>query len=180
MKKITFLAMASLAWGSVAAQQFMSRAAHVEFFSETPAENIFAETDQASAVLDLASNQLAFQVPIISFHFEKALMEEHFNENYMESERYPAATFQGKINDIDGAAAVGTALDVTATGTLTVHGVGVERTVNGKATRTEAGWTLDAVFDVPTADHDIAIPKLVREKIAERIAVTLHAELAPR
>lgn len=162
------------------AQQFMTRSAHVDFFSSTPAEDISAVTEQASAVLDLASQNIAFQVPIISFHFEKALMEEHFNENYLESEKFPSATFTGKMSGLNPDAAVGQEQPVTATGTLSIHGVDVERTVEGTAVRTAAGWNLEARFDVPTEDHKIPIPKLVRSKIAESISVTLQAELNPR
>lgn len=162
------------------AQQFMTRAAHVDFFSSTPAEDISAVTEQGSAVLDLAANKIAFQIPIVSFHFEKALMEEHFNENYLESDQYPSATFQGTLDGLDTNGEVGLAQAVTAKGTLTIHGVAVDRGMQGSATRTETGWILEAVFDVPTADHNIPIPKLVREKIAEAISVTVRAELAPR
>ena len=158
----------------------MTRAAHIEFFSDTPAEDIFAETDQASAVLDLANFQVAFQVPIISFHFEKALMEEHFNENYMETEKFPAATFQGSVQGLKVDAPIGESVGVSAEGTLTVHGVAVERTIEGTAKRTKTGWVIDAAFEVPTEAHDIPIPGLVREKIAEQIDVKLHAELEPR
>ena len=175
---LTALSLSAATWAD--AQQFMTRSAHVDFFSSTPAEDISAVTEQASAVVDLATQSVAFQVPIISFHFEKALMEEHFNENYLESEQYPSATFQGKLNGLNPDAEVGESQPVTANGTLTIHGVAVEREVAGTATRTASGWKLEARFEVPTEDHHIPIPKLVRSKIAESISVTLRAELAPR
>ncbi len=175
---LTALGLLAATWAE--AQQFMTRSAHVDFFSSTPAEDISAVTEQASAVMDLATQSIAFQVPIISFHFEKALMEEHFNENYLESEKYPSATFQGKLSGLDPNAAVGASQPVTATGTFTVHGVSVEREVAGTAVRTGSGWKLEAQFEVPTEDHAIPIPKLVRSKIAESISVTLRAELTPR
>ena len=175
---LTALSLLAATWAD--AQQFMTRSAHVDFFSSTPAEDISAVTEQASAVMDLATQSVAFQVPIISFHFEKALMEEHFNENYLESEKYPSATFQGKLSGLNPDAEVGASQQVTATGTLTVHGVALEREVTGTAVRTASGWSLEARFDVPTEDHQIPIPKLVRSKIAESIAVTLRAELNPR
>ena len=162
------------------AQQFMSRNAAISFFSSTPVEDISAESEQGSAVLDVADSRLAFQVPILSFHFEKALMEEHFNENYMESEQFPAATFQGKIEGLNANGATGEVQQVVADGQLTIHGITVDRRVEGTATRTKDGWNLHAEFAVPTADHEIAIPKLVREKIAEAIEVTLDATLLPR
>ena len=157
------------------AQRFATRDARISFLSETPVEDIRAESTEASAILDLATGQVAFQVPILSFHFPKALMEEHFNENYMESERFPKATFRGTLNGLDPA--LSGIQNVTATGVLEMHGVAVEREVSGTMEQTGSGWVLDAQFDVPCEDHDIDIPKVVTENIAEVIAVTLHAEL---
>jgi len=170
------LAFVTLASG----QQFMSRNAQASFFSSTPIEDISASTDQASAVLDLASNRLAFQIPIISFHFEIALMEEHFNENYMESEKFPSATFQGNLDGLLPDAEIGSVQNVSATGDLTIHGVSTPRTIEGTATRMESGWKLNAQFEVKTADHEIPIPKVVQNKIAESISVTVDAILNPR
>ena len=114
-------------------------------------------------------------MPILSFHFPKALMEEHFNENYMESDRFPKATFRGVVMGLDPGQSG--AQPVTAQGTLEMHGVTKEREVSGTLEQTEGGWVLDAQFDVPCTDHNIDIPKVVTENIAEVIGVTLHAEL---
>ena len=160
------------------AQRFATREAHIAFLSETPIEDIQAESHEASAIFDAATGQLAFQVPILSFHFPKALMEEHFNENYMETERHPKATFRGQVMDLDLTATGAQA--VRATGTLEMHGVPVERDIAGTMERTETGWRITAAFDVPCADHDIDIPKVVAENIAEVIGVTLTANLDPR
>ena len=171
------LLLLGLGW-TAAAQQFATRDAHIAFLSETPIEDIRAESHEASAILDVASGRLAFQVPILSFHFPKALMEEHFNENYMESEQHPKASFRGTLVGLDPAA-TGTQ-EVTAKGTLEMHGVAVEREVTGTMVRTETGGSIEAAFSVPCTDHDIDIPKVVSENIAEVIDVTLSATLAPR
>ena len=171
------LLLLGLGW-TAAAQQFATRDAHIAFLSETPIEDIRAESHEASAILDVASGRLAFQVPILSFHFPKALMEEHFNENYMESEQHPKASFRGTLVGLDPAATG--AQEVTAKGTLEMHGVAVEREVTGTMVRTETGWSIEAAFSVPCTDHDIDIPKVVSENIAEVIDVTLSATLAPR
>ena len=160
------------------AQQFATREATISFLSETPIEDIQAESREASAIFDAGTGQLAFQVPILSFHFPKALMEEHFNENYMESEQFPKATFRGQVLDMDLTAEGPQA--VRATGTLTMHGVSVERDIAGTMTRTEEGWSIATEFPVPCADHGIDIPKVVSENIAEVIDVTLTATLKPR
>ena len=163
---------------TVNAQQFATREATISFLSETPIEDIRAESREASAIFDAGTGQLAFQVPILSFHFPKALMEEHFNENYMESEQFPKATFRGQVLDLDLAAEGAQA--VRATGTLQMHGVSVERDIAGTMTRTEEGWSIATEFPVPCTDHDIDIPKVVSENIAEVIDVTLSATLLPR
>ena len=163
---------------TVDAQQFATRDAHIAFLSETPIEDIRAESHEASAIFDAGTGQLAFQVPILSFHFPKALMEEHFNENYMESEQHPKASFRGTLNGLDPVATE--VQEVTAKGTLEMHGVAVEREVTGTMVRTETGWSIEAAFSVPCTDHDIDIPKVVSENIAEVIDVTLSAILAPR
>jgi len=173
---IGFLLLFSATWAH--AQRFATREAHIAFLSETPIEDIRAESHEASAIFDAATGQLAFQVPILSFHFPKALMEEHFNENYMESERYPKASFRGQVLDVDLSVAGPQA--VRASGTLDMHGVAVERDIAGTMERTEEGWRMTATFDVPCKDHNIAIPKVVSENIAEVIGVTLTANLAPR
>lgn len=171
-----FLLLALLFFGtSLQAQRFATREAHIAFLSETPIEDIRAESREASAIFDAETGQLAFQVPILSFHFPKALMEEHFNENYMETGRYPKATFRGQVMDLDLSAAGPQA--VRATGTLEMHGVAVERDITGSMENTGSGWRIEAAFDVPCADHDIAIPKVVSENIAEVIGVTLNANL---
>jgi hypothetical protein len=108
------------------AQQHITRAGHVHFFSSTPLEDIEAATHQMSAILDLSNGSsagFAFQVPILSFHFEKALMEEHFNENYLESERFPRSTFEGTIENWADLPDNEEWNDVIASGTFTLHGI---------------------------------------------------------
>ena len=98
MKHLTLLCLLGfVAWTSTA-QQFMTRSGNVGFFSATPIENIEAHNHQMSGLLDASNGGFAFQVQMRGFHFEKALMEEHFNENYVESDTYPKATYQGTID----------------------------------------------------------------------------------
>ncbi|MCH1576262.1 MAG: YceI family protein [Flavobacteriales bacterium] len=160
---------------SVHAQRFVTREAQISFLSETPLEDIRAESKEASAIFDAATGQLAFQLPILSFHFPKALMEEHFNENYMESEQFPKASFRGVVAGLDPEKEG--AQPVTATGALEMHGVSQERTIEGTMVRDGDGWIVEAQFEVACEDHNIDIPKVVTENIAEIIGVTLRAEL---
>ena len=163
------------------AQQFISRAGHVRFFSSTPLEDIEAETVQMSAILDAGKNGgFAFQIPILTFHFDKALMEEHFNESYLESEKHPRATFEGAILNWEELNPTGGWQDVVTSGNLNVHGVSLTRTIQGQMQFNAGSWEIRAQFDVLTADHEIRIPKMVRNQIAESITVYVDAVLTPR
>ena len=179
MKTPLFLVCALLATAG-SAQQFMTRAGSVSFHSSTPVEDISAENAQMSAVLNTADGGFAFQVPIRGFHFEKALMEEHFNENYMESEKFPNATFKGNVVGWSNAWADGKPHQVQAKGKLSVHGVEVERTIPATIQNKGGKWVIQARFEIPTKDHKISIPEVVREKIAASIPVTVDCTLDPR
>ena len=175
MKQFLFLFTLCFSVTVVQAQRFSTRDARIEFLSETPVEDIQAESNQASAIFDMSNGQMAFQVPILSFHFPKALMEEHFNENYMESARYPKATFRGVVEGLDPNKE-GEQF-VTVKGTLEMHGVSKERTIQGTMVRDGDWWMVESQFEVACEDHAIDIPKVVTENIAEIIGVTLRAEL---
>ncbi len=179
MKKYMLSAALLLAIAPAFAQKYMTRTARISFFSQTPVENIQAINNEASCVLDAQNGALELVVPINSFKFEKALMQEHFNENYMESSKYPKADFKGRITNI---ATVNMGKDgvykVQAAGSLTMHGV--MRDVNAPGTVTVKGGvaTAEAVFGVRCADYNIKVPSVVAAKIAEEIRVTVTAPLA--
>ena len=155
---------------------FSTKNAKVSFFSSTPIEDIKAASDKGSAVFIIKTRDLAFQVPIKSFQFSKGLMQEHFNENYMESDKYPIARFRGKINqDID--LSKDGEYPVTASGLLFIHGVEKQRTLNGKIKVMGNKIVMLSNFDVACVDHNIRIPKLVITKVAEIINVNVNATL---
>ena len=162
------------------AQQFITRTGEVHFFSETPIENIEAINDQMSGLIDASNGGFAFQVQMRAFHFEKALMEEHFNENYVESEKYPKATFQGTIQGWDNAWKDGEPHDVVATGAFDFHGVKQNRDIAGTLTWNGQGWDLETRFPVALADHKIEVPSVVKDNIAPVIDVDMRAKLDPR
>ena len=105
-------------------------------------------------------------------------MQEHFNENYMESDKYPQATFKGKINEKPDVTKDGT-YPVTAAGIFEVHGVKQTRTITGKITVKSGAISLSSEFMVACKDHQIEIPKLVFYNIAENIRVQVNATYAP-
>ena len=178
-KSFSSLIIGALLTLNVSAQQWVTRAGEVHFLSETPIEDIEATSKEASVILDLESGRVAVQVPILSFHFEKALMEEHFNENYMESGTYPKAKFSGTLRDFGDLPESGP-VEVMVDGSFEVHGVSVDRPFNGTLEKQGDKVILNCRFDVRTEDHQIPIPSVVRDNIAEVIDVDIRAELSAR
>jgi polyisoprenoid-binding protein YceI len=179
MKRLTLLVAATVFFAQAAtAQKYMTRTGKITFFSSTPLENIEAFNNEVAAIADASTGEVVFQAPIKSFKFEKALMQEHFNENYMESDKYPKADFKGRITNMN---AVNYAKDgtynVTASGKLTIHGVTRDIAVPGTVTVKGNEATINAKFKVRTADYNIRIPALVEGKIAKEIAVTVNTIL---
>mgnify|MGYP002780765862 CR=1 FL=1 len=161
--------------------KYMTQKGVVSFFSTSIIEDIEAHTEQAGAVVDLQTRQLALSIPIRSFQFKRTLMQEHFNENYMDSDRFPKSTFRGRINDLDlDAFLKGGPQRVTVEGDLTIHGVTKHVTVPGALELSKGSLLVNAYFSVAPADYGIEIPLLVRENIAKvvGIKVVMSCELA--
>lgn len=160
------------------AQLYTAKNSEVNFFSKTPLEDIKALNTKASSIINTSNGDIAVKIPITEFQFRNKLMQQHFNENYLESEKYPHATFKGKINEPINFSKAGT-YDVSATGILNIHGVNKERTINGKLTVGDGILNLNSKFDVLLVDHKIDVPKLVFKKIAEQIAVSARISYIP-
>ncbi|MCB0495817.1 MAG: YceI family protein [Cyclobacteriaceae bacterium] len=178
-RKIRLLTLAMLMISSFGwSQKYFTRNADVKFFSEAPAENIEAQNRQVTCVLNTENGEIAFSVQMKGFHFEKALMEEHFNENYVESHKYPKATFAGKIMDFNKVdiSKNGT-YKVKVEGTMTLHGVEKQMDADGELTIKGEEIIVSSKFDMKIADYNIAIPNAVVDKIAEVIEVSLDATL---
>lgn len=164
--------------GPAKAQTYIGKNIQLNIFSSTPVEDIKAASSNGTAVLTAQKQELAVQVAIKSLEFDKKLMQEHFNENYMESDTYPLAKFKGIIEPKidwtkDGA------YNVTTKGILTVHGVDQARTITGKITVKNGVVNLYSTFDVACVSHQIKIPSLVFTKIAEVIKITIQGILTP-
>lgn len=173
--KQLFLVVFILLAQNTIAQKFISRNVEVQFLSETPIENIEAQNNQVSALFDSSTGEIVFQVPIRGFHFEKALMEDHFNENYMETDEFPKATLLGKIKSWPNVTE-----DVEVEGVIMIHGVEKTRTFNGTLRSENNNWIVSSEFSVNAEDFDIKIPSIVRKQIAENIVITINATLYPR
>lgn len=158
--------------------KYMTRSGYIWFYSHTPVEDIKAHNRQAACILNTETGEIAVTLLMKSFEFKKALMQEHFNENYVESDKFPKASFQGKVQDASSVdfSSPGE-YEVPVSGSLTIHGVTneieTEVTLNIKA---DGPIKASTMFLVKPADYDIEIPKVVRENIAKEIEV--HVDVA--
>lgn len=155
----------------IVAQTYELEKSHISFFSEAPLENIDAQSGEAKSLFRSADANIAFQVPIKSFQFKKSLMQEHFNENYMESEKYPNATFTGIIKPYEKKTGQ---QKVIALGKLTIHGITRDVEIAGILEEKDGKIYMDATFPVSLTDYDIEIPKIMMYKIAETIDVKVQ------
>ena len=147
----------------------------ISFFSETPMENIDAINKKVKAIINTKSNEFAFICTIMGFKFEKPMMEEHFNETYMESDKFKTAMFKGKIiGDVDYTK--DGKYTVEAKGTLKIHGVEKERTIKAEINIADGKVMVVGEFEIDLKDHKIKIPKLVIKNIAETVRVTVNME----
>jgi hypothetical protein len=147
----------------------------VSFFSATPVENIEAFNTTSTSMLNVSKKEIVFRVPISGFKFQQALMEEHFNENYMESEKYPYATFKGKLSDsLD--LSKDTIYSVTATGMMNVHGQDRAEAFSGFIVCKNGRAALTCDFAIALRNYNIKVPKVVFANIAEVIEVKTYFE----
>jgi polyisoprenoid-binding protein YceI len=153
--------------------------ATVSFFSKTPIEDIDGKSETATTLINLETKDIAFMIQNNSFKFPNKLMQEHFNEKYMESEKYPTSSFRGNIQENIDLKVAGV-YQVTVMGKLTIHGVVQERTIPGTITVKEGSILLESNFVVKNVDHKIDIPTLVVTKIAKELDVKVAASLFPK
>lgn len=156
----------------VAQTSFTSKEIKTNIFSSTPLEDIKAQSITGVSVIVPKTKQVVFQIPIKSLVFSRSLMQEHFNESYMESDKYPTATFKGNITDPIDFEKDGI-YNLNVKGILNMHGVSKERTIKGVITIKNGKPSINSTFNVACADHEIKIPSVVFKKIAEVIAVTV-------
>ena len=179
IKKISILLISISLFAFQAKQNlFYSNAIEASIYSETPLENIDATSKKCVSVYNIEKGDIQFNIPIKSLKFKKGLMEEHFNENYVESDKFPFAKFKGKVNQAIDLLKNGE-FPVTVTGELDLHGVKKQRTINGTIKVNQGLISVYSRFNVPCNDHDIKIPKLVFKKIAETIQVTISGNYSP-
>ncbi|MDQ2793662.1 MAG: YceI family protein [Bacteroidota bacterium] len=186
MKQLLFLLLlllllllheAPTAW---AQGRYLTKTGLVSFFSASPIEDIEARNQQVAAILDFGTGQLAFSLPVKGFVFRRTLMQEHFNENYMESDKYPRATFAGRFVGFDaGQLATAGPHPAQVEGDLTLHGVTHHLRVPATVELRGGQLLAQATFPVASADYNIEIPLLVRNNIAKIISVRVDLTCAP-
>ena len=149
----------------------------VNFKSDAALEVIQAKSNKLHGVIDPANQTFAWAVELKTFEgFNSALQREHFKENYLETDEFPKAIFQGKIIEKIDFQKDGT-YSVRAKGKLLIHGVEQERILNSQLVLKNGKAFIHSDFTVLLSDHNINIPRIVHQKIAEEIAVTVEAEL---
>lgn len=178
MKNMLFLlSMLGFATGTQA-QVYSTSSGTIKFFSKTTAENIDATNNQVKAALDAKTGNVEFAVSINSFLFKKALMQKHFQENYMESEKFPKSTFKGSIAE-NAAVKYGTdgVYPVSVKGKLTMHGVTKDVVIPGKVSISGNKAALSTDFKVLLEDYNIKVPANNASQISKSIQVSVDCTL---
>jgi YceI-like domain len=161
-------------------QRYTTASGQSTFFSSAPLEDIEALNSRVAAIFDLTSGQLAFSMLMKDFQFKNSLMQEHFNENYAESERYPRARFTGKLVTMPTEAQLRSGPQpVYVQGTLTIHNVRRKVRVPGTLQLRGTDLVVTSKFNVAPADYKIKIPALVRNNIAKSIDVSVILACQP-
>ena len=176
MKKylLVFLMVSSL---NTLAQKYSVDKSMIVFFSDAAIEDITAKNTKASSIFNVETGDIAFSIPIKDFEFAKKLMKEHFNEKYMETEKFSKSTFQGKVSGFDVKSTGSQA--AKATGKLTLHGVTKDIEVPGTVEIEGDKLILKSKFKVKLEDYGVARPQLLWQNIAEEVEVSIDFSYKP-
>ncbi len=175
MKQIIFALLITAACsGNIFAQKYFTKNGSISFFSKTAVEDIKADNNQVMSVINTQTGELQFSLLTKGFHFKKALMEQHFNKDYIESDKFPKSTFKGTITNItkvdftkEGTYAV------TVSGDLTIHGITKKAAANSSIVIKNSKITGTSKFTVLLSDYGISVPKVYQDNIAKTIEITV-------
>jgi polyisoprenoid-binding protein YceI len=181
MKTIISIALLILsAQFTVAQGKYLTNNGVISFYSHTVIEDITATNEKVAAVIDSENGQVAIIVVMNEFQFEKRLMQEHFNENYVESEKFPKATFSGQIsNNAEVQYQTPGEYQVEVAGEMTIHGITREISSTGTIEVNQNTITARTKFMLNPEDYEIKIPKVVRNNIAERMEISAELVCNP-
>ncbi len=182
MKKFTFLALLFISINAIGQSKYLTKTGSLDFEASVPSfEEVAAKNESVTAILNTENGEFAALALVKAFRFKNALMEEHFNENYAESDEYPKATFKGKIENFDFDTLSETNSYFHIDGSLTFHGV----TKNLKGTPLTIKMVDDKIilsgkFKVMVSDFDIEIPKIVANKLSNEVDIDFRFELVKK
>ncbi len=183
MKKVIVAAVLLTLSGSVFAQKYMTRTGRISFDATSPKspEEIKGINNEVASILDAATGNFVFEAPVKSFKFEKELMKDHFNENYMESDKFPKSQFNGKISNVS---AVNFSKDgtypTTVSGKLTIHGVAQDVSVPGTIVVSGKDVTAKAKFKIVLEKYGIKVPGVVADKLAKEAEIVVDSRLTQK
>ena len=172
MKSISLLVLLFICT-SVVGQKYISEKSNIVFFSSALLEDIEARNEKAKSVFNADNGDIVFSIPVNQFQFAKSLMQEHFNEKYMESDKYPTTIFKGKVLDFEKGSENN---NVWTEGELEIHGVKRNVKIQGNLIFKGERVIIESKFIVKLEDYEIEIPKLLFQKIAEEVEVTVNFE----
>ncbi|GIV34778.1 MAG: hypothetical protein KatS3mg031_2313 [Chitinophagales bacterium] len=158
------------------AQKYFTKTGHIWFYSHAPLEDIEAHNYQVSSIMDAQSGEVVFKVTMTGFQFPNALMQEHFNEKYVESDKFPESVFKGKVTNIaEVDFSKNDTFKVQVEGELTIHGVTRPIKAEGTLTPREGKVHVESLFQIAVADYNIKIPAAVKDNIAK--IIDIHVEV---
>jgi hypothetical protein len=178
MKKIILYCLLLVTLPNFAQTKLVTKTGKITFEASVPAfEEVKAKNESVTCIVNPANGEIASLALMKGFRFKVALMEEHFNENYVESDKYPKATFKGKIDNFDLNKLTASGKDYTIKGKLELHGKTKDITIIAKIKKTDNGIEIDSNFTINTDDFDIEIPSVVSKKLTKKVAVNLDFTL---
>jgi polyisoprenoid-binding protein YceI len=157
--------------------RFYAERSHVTFFSDGIIEDITAENKNVTSIFDVRKGEIAFLIKVKDFQFEKKLMQVHFNEKYLESEKFPKSTFVGTLKGFD--ITKEGVQNVTASGRLSIHGVNKEMSMPGTLEVKGRNIVMKSKFKVKLADFNITIPQVVWQNISEEVEISVNFTYSP-
>lgn len=180
MKYLFLVAAIALSLAAESQDRFFTKTGKITFYSKASLEDIEANHRSASCVLDVKSGAVQFAVLMKGFEFRKALMQEHFNENYVESDKFPNGSFKGEISNNSSINYQKEGVyPATVKGKLTIHGETKDVTTEGKVILKGGKLQLVSDFDIALADYKISVPAVVKDKVAQTIKISVDCLLEP-
>jgi hypothetical protein len=172
MKIKLLISMLFLGFSIFAQEKMITKNGTITFEASVPSfEEVKAKNSGVSCVLNTKTGEIASLALLKGFRFKVALMEEHFNENYVESDKFPKATFKGKIENFDLSKLTTTANNYTIKGKLELHGKSKDIAITAKIKKGKDGIEIVSDFTVNTDDFDIEIPSVVSKKVTKKVNV---------